>query len=499
MAVRSTTGNKKSTNKQEITPFQKEQIESLKRINEYKLAAEASAVAIIYKEPETITEINLTIEEFTNNCWRVYYAIAYGILITEKKATITDVDIGFYLEKHPQLKQKYDEYGGYETIVSAGSYINTENLSAYVDEIKKWNAVIKLAGYGFPVSERLKDFVDCDAEDIYQEYEILLNDTFVNIDSKIKSYNGFEGMVDLIERLDQGEGVGIPFSNCEYLNEEIGGMMPGEILGLGAATGTGKSTLTVNYIFPSMIKYNLKALFIINEENQDKFKQEALIWYLSNIKKHPISKHVLRKGKYTKEVKDLLLEAAQWFESQKDNRNITIIPLETYTSAMVCKLLRKYINLGVDVIVIDTLKESSDARTDETWKAMMRDTVDFYNIIKNSKASLVITYQLTKNRSRYLTNADINASKGIIDVFSVNLFFRRPLQDEYEGEKRELKCVKVNRSTKIPFSLKEGEHYMICFISKNRHGNTDIQIVSKADFSINKYEDLGYCTVIQDY
>ena len=483
----------------ELTPFQKEQIDALKKINEYKLAAEASAVAIIYKEPDTITEIDLSIDEFTNNCWRVYYAIAYGILITEKKATITDVDIGFYLEKHNQLKQKYDEYGGYETILTASEYVNVENLSAYVDEIKKWNAIIKLAGCGFPVGEKLKDFVDCDAEEIYQEYEILLNDTFINIDSKIKSYNGFEGMSDLIERLDRGEGIGIPLSNCDVLNEEIGGMMPGEIIGLGASTGTGKSTLTVNYIFPSMVKYNLKALFIINEENQDKFKQEALIWYLSNIKKQPIPKHVLRKGNFTKETKELLLEAARWFENQKENRNITIIPLETYTSATVCKLLRKYINLGVNVIVIDTLKESSDARTDETWKAMMRDTVDFYNIIKNSKASLVITYQLTKNRSRYLTNADINASKGIIDVFSVNLFFRRPLQDEYEGEKRELKCFKQVKNTRVPFSLKQSEHYMICFISKNRHGNSDIQIVSKANFSINKYEDLGYCIVVQDY
>ena len=496
--IQMATGNT-TKKKQELTPYQKEQFEALKKIQEYKLAAEASTVAIIYKNPELITEIDLSINEFSNNCWRVYYAIAYGILITEKKVTITDVDIGFYLEKHSQLKQKYEEYGGYDTITSAGEYINVENLPAYVDEIKKWNAIIKLAKYGFPVSEKLKEFVDCSVEEIYQEYEILLNDTFVNVDSKVKSYNGFEGMADLIERLDRGEGVGVPFSNCEFLNEEIGGMMPGEIIGIGAATGTGKSTLTINYIFPSMVKYNLKALFIINEENQDKFKQEALIWYLSNIKKSPIPKHVLRKGGFTKEVKDALLEAAKWFEEQKENRNITIIPLETYTSAIVCKLLRKYISLGVNVIVVDTLKESADARRDETWKAMMRDTVDFYNIIKKSKASLVMTYQLVKNKSRYLTNADINASKGIIDVFAVNLFFRRPLQDEYDGGKNALKCFKPISNSKIGFKLKEGEHYMICFISKNRHGNSDVQIVSKADFSVNTYEDLGYCMVTQDY
>lgn len=130
----------------------------------------------------------------------------------------------------------------------------------------------------------------------------------------------------------------------------------------------------------------------------------------------------------------------------------------------------------------------------------MRSCVDFYDIIKKSRTALVITYQLTKNKSRYLTVADINMSKGIVDVFSVNLFFRRPLQDEYEGGKRELKCTKIQGKSRIPFKIKDdGTKYMICFVQKNRHGQSDIQIISKADFSVNRYEDLGYCSVIQDF
>ena len=40
---------------------------------------------------------------------------------------------------------------------------------------------------------------------------------------------------------------------------------------------------------------------------------------------------------------------------------------------------------------------------------------------------------------------------------------------------------------------------MIGFISKNRQGVSDIQIISEADFSINQYKDLGYCNVLQDF
>jgi hypothetical protein len=115
---------------------------------------------------------------------------------------------------------------------------------------------------------------------------------------------------------------------------------------------------------------------------------------------------------------------------------------------------------------------------------------------------MIITYQLVKNKSKYLTNADIGVSKGILDVFSVNIFFRRPLQTEFEGEKDELYCyipVSEGSTSRREPKLKKGEHYMIGFISKNRFGQSDIQIVSKADFSINYYEDIAYCSVVQDY
>ena len=79
--------------------------------------------------------------------------------------------------------------------------------------------------------------------------------------------------------------------------------------------------------------------------------------------------------------------------------------------------------MGCDVIVLDTLKESYDSRDKESWKSLMTDCVDFYDCIKHTNTCMVITYQLVKNKSKYLTNADIGISKGILDIFSLNIFF----------------------------------------------------------------------------
>ena len=486
-----------------MTPFEKQQSEAAKQILEYKLGSEASIVSMIYKNPDLLRETNLELNDIHNNCWRVYFEIARDMIINEKKATLSEVDIGLYLEKHPKLSDKYyNEYGGYQTIENAGAYIKEENFESYVTDLRKWNTVAKLVKHGFPCDKaRISEICDMSAEELYDEYTVYLNDIFANVDNNIKSYNGFDGMKNLIDELDAGKNVGIPFANCDILNRETGGMLGGNIIGFGASSGVGKSTLSINYIFPTIVKHDLKALFIINEEDQNKFKKEAIIWYCSNVLKHPIPKRVLRDGKFDKETKEVLYKAAEWFEEQKEKRHITIIPLEQYTARTVIKLIRKYTKMGCDVIVLDTLKESYDSRDKESWKSLMTDCVDFYDCIKHTNTCMVITYQLVKNKSKYLTNADIGISKGILDIFSVNIFFRRPLQTEYEGGKDELYCYNPikNSNSRLEFKLNKDKHYMIGFISKNRFGQSDIQVVSESDFSINQYKDLGYCNVIQDY
>lgn len=486
-----------------LTPFEMQQNEAAKQILEYKLGAEASIVSMIYKNPDLLREVNLEIKDFHNNCWRVYFAIAQDMIINEKKATLSEIDIGLYLEKHPKLAEKYyEEYGGYRTIESAGAYVKEENFESYISDLRKWNAVARLVKHGFPCDkERISKICDTSTEELYDEYTVHLNDIFANIDNNIKSYNGFDGMKELIDELNEGKNVGIPFANCEFLNAETGGMLGGNIIGFGASSGVGKSTLSINYVFPTIMKNDLNAVFIINEEDQNKFKKEAIIWYCTNVLKHPIPKRILRDGGFDDETKKVLYKAAEWFESEKEKQHITIIPLEQYTARTVIKLIKKYTKMECDVIVLDTLKESYDARDKESWKSLMTDCVDFYDCIKHTNTCMIITYQLTKNKNKYLTNADIGVSKGILDVFSLNIFFRRPLQTEFENGKEELYCYKPirNSSSRVEFKLNKDKHYMIGFISKNRHGMSDIQIISEADFSINHYEDLGYCVVSQDF
>lgn len=490
----------------ELTPFQKEQLETVKKINEFKLAAEASAVAILYKNPELITQTTLTLEDLTNHEWRIFYAIAYGIIVTEGKNSLSDVDIGFYLEKHPKLQQEYKKSGGYDTIVAAQGYVDSRSLSGYVDEIKRWNAVIQLAKFGFPVKEKLKDYVDASLEDIYNELEGYLNHVFANADTQIKSYNALSDLHELVDNMNQGEENGLPLAS-DLLTKEIGGLRKGHIYSFIGASGAGKSTVVINEILPKVIDLNERCCIYINEEDVTKVRKELLVFCCQYILKTPVKKVQLRDGGFDEETLATLHKAADWLEAQDRNHNITVIPLERYTVKTVISLIKKYKHLfGVDYHIIDTLKESSDS-TEETWRSMLKDSTLLYDCCKPAglNVCLVVTMQMAKSsmKNRHLTLYDIGQSRSVADVFSVVCLLRKAEQEEYRGGKKELQCFRLegtNKKSKIPFYLEDGKYYLILFLGKNRFGASDAySLVWEVNYATNLFKDLGYCIVPEDW
>lgn len=487
-----------------LTPFEQQQIESARKVLEYKLGSEANVVSMLYKNPMLLNDVSLSLKDFHENCWKVYFEIARALIEDEKKMVLSDIDIGIYLEKHKKLAQKYDEYGGYQTIQNAKEYINEENFEGYVSDLKKWNAVLHLIKNGFPCdTKRMSSFCDMSSDDIYREYEGFINHIFSNIDYEIKSYNALDGLHELVDKLNDGDNIGLPIS-AELLNKEIGGLKRGNIYSLTAPSGAGKSTILINYILPKVLEYNERCCVFINEEDINKVKKELLLWCCTNVLKKPIQKVKLRDGGFDQETLSTLHEAAEWLKEQDRNHNIIVIPLEHYTTELVLKLIKKYKNIfNVDYFILDTFKESSNT-TEEAYREMMKSSVKLYDLIKPTclNVCLVMSMQTSKSsyKNRHLTNMDIGQSKSVVDVFSVSLLCRKVEQDEYDGGKNELKCFRKEKNSKISFKLREGRYYLLFFLAKNRFGMTDTYtIVSEVDLSTNEFKDIGYCVVPNDW
>lgn len=491
-------------NKTKLTAFEQEMIDTAKKVVDYKTAAEANVVSILYKAPDKLFDTNLMLEDFTENTWRVFFQIAHDIVLVEKKSSLDDITIGLYLEKHPKLKAKYDEYGGYNTIQRAMNYIKVENFDGYVAELRKWKAVIKLCKRGFPVKDRLPDYVDMTAEDIYNENSAFLNDTFVNIDSDVKSYDICYKIHDLIETLDTGCAKGLPYHDMKILTDETNGQYLGSITLLGGISNAGKSTVARSTTIPSIIKQNEKVVIMVNEDSLSKWQREMLVWICNNELKYDIQKHVIRNGKYSPEVKEYLHRAADWLEEKTKNHMITIIPFLQYQTSKAIKEIKKYAALGVKYFVLDTFKMDAGRVSANSWMEMQQAMVNIKDTIKSEALNvhILITFQLEKGSSvmRYYTQNNIGMAKNIVDVASTCIMIRDIFEDEYDGGKNALHVYRPEgKGSKIVQKLVKEKKYQVFFIVKNQEGAANqYQIVAEHDKSRNIIKEIGITNISPD-
>lgn len=489
-----------------LTPFQEEMVDTAKKIVEYKTATEANVVAILYKSPDKMLDYNLTLEDFSNNVWKVYFEIARGLVYDEKKEVLDDVTVGIYLEKHSKLRAKYDEYGGYNTIESAMGYIKVENLDGYITELRKFKALIKMCKSGFPVKDRLSEFMDMTLEQIYNDYEAFLNDIFANIDSDVKSYDIADGIHELIEELDTGKAIGLPYYDMPILTKETGGQYLGSITLLGGMSNAGKSTVARSTTLPSIIQLQERVVVMVNEDSIAKWQREMLVWICNNVLKFDIQKHIVRDGKYAPEVKAKLHEAADWLIEQTQDHRITIIPFLQYQTAKAIKQIKKYAAMGVKYFVLDTFKMDAGKVSGNSWLEMQQAMVNIKDTIKAEALNvhILITFQLEKGSAvmRYYTQNNIGLAKNIVDVASTCIMIRDIFDDEYTDGKRALQVYRldgINKKSKIEVKLSRDKKYQIFFIVKNQEGAANsFQVVVEHDKSRNIIEEVGITNIMPD-
>ena len=511
IATNTNTKTKTKSTKSTITKksaFEQERLNAVKKVKEFKLSCEANVVSALYINHELFyTYDKLKLEDFLNNIWKVYFQIAQDIIVKEKKQSLDEITVGLYLEKHDKLRQKYDEYGGYETLEKAREYVKEENFDGYVKELHKWNAILKMLNNNFPVADKISEFVDMTLDSIYEKYEAMLNHIFVNVDGDVKSYCITDGIYELIDELDQGLAVGLPYSDMPTLTKETSGQLIGSITLVGGLSNVGKTTFARSTVIPSIIKEKEKIVIMLNEDGIKKWQRELMVYVVNNIFKEDIQKYIVRDGKYSKEIKALLKKAADWIKEQAGNHTITIIPFERYQTATAIKTIKKYANMGVKYFMLDTFKPDAGEVSDRTWLQAQQAMVDINDVVKPESKNLhiLITFQLTKSssRQRYYTQENIGVFKNIVDPVSTTIMIRDIFSDELKGGKNELKVYRLegkNGKTKIPVVLKEDKRYQIIFIIKNREGSASAyQIVAEHDMSRNLIKEVGICNVPVDF
>ena len=502
--------DKKDEKQNNLLSLPEKERQAVKKVIEYKLSAESNIVSILFKQPDLCYTYNkLTINDFSYNAWKVYFTIVTDLVIKEGKNIVDEVTIGLYLEKHEKLSKKYAEYGGWETIEKAMAYVEVENMDGYIEELEKWNTVLRLAKNNFPIADKLKSFVDMTLQEIYGMYEGGLNDIFINVSNNNDKYNKFsDGIYELIDKLNEGLAVGLEYNNMKYLTDITGGSLKGNITLIGAMSNQGKSTFLRNAVLPSIIKNGERLLIMANEEGIMKWQREMLVFVANNIYGKDLQKHTVRNGKYSEETYELLRKCADWIVENTDN--LIFVELNSFSTQKCIQIIKRFSSsFNVKYYILDTFKADNDVNSNtsnQQWLDLQQNMVKIYNTIKEGSGTnshIWITFQLSKSdaRLRAYDQNSIGMSKSIIDVCSTCITIRGLYPDEVpDDEGKATRPIKAfnyigDSKAKQEIKLDNKNKYQLIQILKSREGlANDLCIIAEHNMGKNTLKEVGLCS-----
>jgi hypothetical protein len=491
-------------------------MEEIEKIKNSAKISEAMFVGYLYKDMVNFVEYHDKVEEddFLHKEWRFFFNLGKYIL-GQKYKTIDDIAIQKSLTELSWI-DKFDEYGGYQTIEQVKALVedSESNTEVYYEDIKRNSTIKKLVNL-FGVDKIFKkngnyDYSKMNKDEIVAYWQYQVNQISLSMGGKYDVQNLITSADEHIEELKQAVEDMLPFTHSKYMNRAIGGgTARGHVTMVGSYGNNGKSTfLTEKFIF-SCIVHQEPLLAIVNEENAGAFRNKLLaVVIFHELNEWTFDRSKFLTGDFTDDELDILRKAWNRIHelTEGDNSLIKIAFLESYNYKDLENLVKTYHLQGYDNLLVDTHKVE-DGVTSDRWIAFTEMTKAIYKLTRKDAGGLnlrtVLSLQLSDASigARFLDFSTIAEGRASKNEASVFIAFRNVFHDELEGGKNELKCWKwVSKTEKEEFTLKQGKNYMLFFIPKNRFGSnsssTDCPvIIMEANFRFASFKEVGYCIV----
>lgn len=409
-----------------------------------------------------------------------------------------------FIEDKEKIKEKYNEYGGYEAISDLIDVVNLENSEQYYNELLKSNILLELNERGFSIKNDYYKLKNMSLEELHSWYEYHLNNIFVKVEHKVKIENMGVTDEDLID-FNSGSDMGISIKkNLPRLNYMLCGLPRKEMTYISGFQNTGKSTWTfVDYILP-VVESGLRVMLVSNEQGIKNFKRLLMIHVLTrrlNYWHIPLKK---LKTKNNNE-KDLEMQKkAQKIINNEYMPNLLFAEAFDYNINTTKRLIKTANARGCELFVYDTFKLDSDG-DGQAYIGFINDSKSIFQEIKKTNMAGIMTLQLKMGqKQRRVLDLDMFANAlGVSEVASESLMIRALQQDEYTGMKNECKVWNYmkdengkNTNIKEYVELKPDKRYVLVFHTKSRNSATGVQVLLEYNGDFCHYTELGYASCV---
>lgn len=265
-----------------------------------------------------------------------------------------------------------------------------------------------------------------------------------------------------------------------------------------------------SFVFENMVltlaQNDVKCAVISNEQRSKDFKILLLEHILTKEMNYAaLTRKKIKQGDFTPEQRAKIKEAAKIAEEKYCN--IKFAKLFDNDFSKVQKIIKKLSKVGYQLFMFDTMK-SEDEINEAMWQQLLMHSRKLFQLASKENISIVCTYQLalhTLNR-RYLDASCLSNAKQIKEVFSEMIYLRELWDDEYPGEKYDVKPYQMERDAngkytgnKVEQKVDPDERYVIAFVDKTRNDDGKQQLLYKFTGRFNWWKEVGFCKVINSH
>ena len=481
----------------------------LEKINENREQIEAPFVFCFWKDPDLYDDykfVNDKKDETLKSKDAQFYFNLGKALYDAGFRKFDNITVYGFLQNKPNVKETFEDYGGYREVENLKQLVNVENVDAYFDKIAKLNTLEALCELTFNSFEDVSKFDKMSSQQVYDYFEYKLNDISITSTHDVEE----ESLViddEFIEECNTGDAVGISYAkNCPIMNYLTLGVPLGEMFMIAGHSGVGKSSFVFENMVLPMAEEGVKVAIVSNEMRSKDYKIMLLAHILTKeLNYWGLTRKQIKMGHFTNEQRELLNKAKKI--SQEKYSSLGFIKLFDNGIGKVLKYIKKKSKRGYQIFVWDTMK-SDDSLDEKMFLQLLINSRKVFQLASKENIAIIPTYQLalyTVNQ-RYLDASCLANGKQIKEVFSEMIYMRQLWQDEYTGEKYDCKAYQLQKNedgkyTKIKrmIELDKDKKYIVAFLDKTRNEEDKQQVLYEVNGRFNSWKEIGYCNILNEH
>lgn len=437
---------------------------------------------------------------------KVFFSVLKKVY--EKGASNVDLPIiDTVLSDSEILRKEFIKHNGYQAIKNLEKEIVSTNFDTYLSDFSTSNSALETYKLTIELQEKLESMQNVMNQDELSAYvDYKLNEIRKNnvSDTGVQSITISD---EYLQGLKEKKRIGTPYDGLRLISNTTRGLHMGNFSLLTASVNLGKSTIMLNMIAMAIVDLGEPVLLYCNESEEYQIQELVLVRTLcTKFEYYGLNRNILAKGEFTSEQEIMIAKARKYIDDNYKDK-ILFKKANRYSVSEFLSIMRRYAYRGVRHFFLDTYK-SENPSSDKVRGELIDSSRRIYETCRALNINCFATYQTAPRHKevqrRGLDESILSEAKAISEVLDVMLACRQLYDNEYTGEKYDVKPFRYKKKDNGEgyyteyINLDPTKKYLAISIVKSRYGVKDFVVLYEMNYAWGLLKEVGIATISND-